>query len=253
MRGVTQEAQGSNGVGPASTFALVERGRPDRRDAQGAQCPSLFEEHASSRRAVLTSYSSRPEVRRVVRGPRVGRPTSGESCGAHSLARRRGGVPRTGLLLALATVVALGAGSASASPAVTRWRSESDGTDGERRAMKGRGGNATEPLGHSAVQRYDSVVAMPGETVTIWWGINLKGTIRFQIANTSGTNRATLFWVLYPPGRTKHLGVRTGAGAESLSRLAVGHKLRATDFDSRTVILVTEDAQVAASFPRIRF
>jgi hypothetical protein len=92
----------------------------------------------------------------------------------------------------------------------------------------------------------------PRETKTIFLFINLTGKVFLKIGNRSQSNKITCWWVKGPFGSVENLGDISGSAVLEFKGLIWG-KLRASGADSETVIIVTENASIAASFPDIHF
>lgn len=92
----------------------------------------------------------------------------------------------------------------------------------------------------------------PGETKTIYFFINLKGKVFLKIRNRSQTNKITCWWVKGPFGSVEGIGEIIGGGTLAFKGLLWG-KLKASNVDSETTIMITDQASVAATFPDTHF
>jgi hypothetical protein len=98
----------------------------------------------------------------------------------------------------------------------------------------------------------DTITLNPGEEKTAFFFINLKGRLFYKITNRSGTNKVNARWVKGPFGSSEDIGVLANAGNIPFKGLLWG-KLKISNADSETRMQVTEDAQVAQTFPDISF
>jgi hypothetical protein len=90
----------------------------------------------------------------------------------------------------------------------------------------------------------------PGETVDVYFEINVSGSVVLRIATQNGPGCAEFWWIKWPLGNISSLGRRcasTRIAIPGLSDLAVAGKLRATGVSVPTKIVAAATEQVANS------
>jgi hypothetical protein len=90
----------------------------------------------------------------------------------------------------------------------------------------------------------------PGQTVDVYFEINLSGSVVLRIATQSGQGCAEFWWIKWPLGNISSLGKRCGStriAIPGLSDFAVAGKLRATGVNVPTKIVAAATEQVANS------
>jgi hypothetical protein len=97
---------------------------------------------------------------------------------------------------------------------------------------------------------YQIIEVNPGQTVDVYFEINLVGAVALRIATRSGPGCAELWWIKWPLGNIESLGRRCGSmrlSIPGIANLAVAGKLRAGGVDERTKIIAAATEQVANS------
>jgi len=89
-----------------------------------------------------------------------------------------------------------------------------------------------------------------GQTVDVWFGVNIKGQVSYAIRTRDGSNSLRMWWVKYPFGSVDQLGVLSNQGKLSIPiswwKGVVSAKLRGSA-GSDTLVLVGENAEVDAT------
>jgi hypothetical protein len=97
---------------------------------------------------------------------------------------------------------------------------------------------------------YQVIDVQPGQTVDVYFEINLSGAVSFRIVTRTGLGCAELWWIKWPLGDIKSLGKKCGTGKLSIPGLtdfAVAGKLRATGVNVPTKIIAASNERVANS------
>ncbi|MEY9402014.1 hypothetical protein ABIF66_001816 [Bradyrhizobium japonicum] len=97
---------------------------------------------------------------------------------------------------------------------------------------------------------YQIIDIQPGQTVDVYFEVNLKGTVSLRIATRTGLGCAELWWIKWPLGEIKSLGKKCGVARLEIpgfTDLAVAGKLRATGVSSPTKIVAAANERVANS------
>jgi hypothetical protein len=97
---------------------------------------------------------------------------------------------------------------------------------------------------------YQVINIQPGQTVDIYFEVNLSGNVSLRIATKSGPGCAELWWIKWPLGNIKSLGKKCGATRLSIPGItdfAVAGKLRAGGVNVHTKIIAASSEQVANS------
>lgn len=93
--------------------------------------------------------------------------------------------------------------------------------------------------------------AGPGQTLDLYWEINLGGRVYLHIAaEPGGEPCADLWWIKWPFGQVEQIGRRCGRvdlDIPGFFALSLGAKLRAGGFANRVRIALTTDERVANS------
>lgn len=99
---------------------------------------------------------------------------------------------------------------------------------------------------------YQMIELNRGQTVDVYFDINLAGTVALRIATKSGPGCADLWWIKWPFGNIESLGRRCGSfrlSIPGITRFAVAAKLRASGVQRATKIITAATEQVANSVP----
>jgi hypothetical protein len=103
---------------------------------------------------------------------------------------------------------------------------------------------------------YKTVWVSPGESVDVYWDINLSGKV-YLAADIDGRPACLdYWWIVWPFAQVKNVGRHCGRASfdlPSLSDWAIGGKLRAGGADARTRLRGTAQESVAHRFPEIAF
>jgi len=105
-------------------------------------------------------------------------------------------------------------------------------------------------------QDHHTIWVEPGQSVDVYWEINLSGTIYLAADIDSASACLDYWWITLPFGRVESLGRHCGRVSFNLpgiSSFAIGGKLRAGGAHMRTRIQATSDEKVAINFPTITF
>jgi hypothetical protein len=97
---------------------------------------------------------------------------------------------------------------------------------------------------------YQVIDVQPGQTVDVYFEINLSGTVSLRIATKTGLGCAELWWIKWPLGDIKSLGRKCGSARLALPGItdfAVAGKLRATGVSVPTKIIAASNERVANS------
>lgn len=86
----------------------------------------------------------------------------------------------------------------------------------------------------------------------VYFHLNAKGTVYFNIKNDSGSNKLYFWWTLGPFGKTKRLGYLENKGTIKIEGIIWG-RLKVANADSRTILQIHDDPNVAMNFPAIKF
>lgn len=90
----------------------------------------------------------------------------------------------------------------------------------------------------------------PGQTVDIYFEINLSGNVVIRIATQTGVGCADLWWIKWPLGNVSSLGRHCGTARipiPGFSSFAIAAKLRATGVTVNTKIIAASTETVANS------
>jgi hypothetical protein len=90
----------------------------------------------------------------------------------------------------------------------------------------------------------------PGQTVDVYFQINLSGQVALRIATQYGPGCAEFWWIKWPLGNIKSLGRKCGSARltiPSWADLAFAGKLRATGVTQPTKIVAAANERVANS------
>jgi hypothetical protein len=85
-----------------------------------------------------------------------------------------------------------------------------------------------------------------GQTVDLWFGVNVTGKVSYAIRTKDGTNTIHMWWILEPTGRVKQLGKRSNDGSlkiPGLTAASVSAKLRGSATVD-TVVYIGENVSV---------
>jgi hypothetical protein len=107
-------------------------------------------------------------------------------------------------------------------------------------------------LRSAAAADYQVIDILPGQTVDVYFEINLSGTVTLRIATKAGPGCAELWWIRWPLGDIKSLGKRCGSVRLALpgfSDFAIAGKLRATGVNVPTKIVAAANERVANTVP----
>jgi hypothetical protein len=97
---------------------------------------------------------------------------------------------------------------------------------------------------------YQIIELNRGQTVDVYFEINLAGSVALRIMTMSGPGCAELWWIKWPLGNIESLGKRCGSvrlRIPGISNFSVAAKLRAGGVDRRTKIVAAATEQVANS------
>ena len=102
----------------------------------------------------------------------------------------------------------------------------------------------------SQAVEYQVIDLQPGQTVDVYFEINLTGNVALKIATQTGLGCAELWWIEWPFGNIKSLGKKCGLvrlSIPGLTNFAVAGKLRATGANAPTKIIAASNERVANS------
>jgi hypothetical protein len=97
---------------------------------------------------------------------------------------------------------------------------------------------------------YQVIDVQPGQTVDVYFEINLSGSVSLRIVTKNGPGCAELWWIKWPLGDIKSLGKKCGNARFALPGItdfAVAGKLRATGVSVPTKIIAASNERVANS------
>ncbi len=92
----------------------------------------------------------------------------------------------------------------------------------------------------------------PSETKDAYFHINSKGHLTFKIESEDGNNSLKAWWIKGPFGTVEQIGFISGVGYTEIKGTLWG-KLRITNAQSRTIILLSENTEPNFNFPPIEF
>jgi hypothetical protein len=99
---------------------------------------------------------------------------------------------------------------------------------------------------------YETVWVDPGNSVDVYWEINLKGKV-YVAADIDGQPACLdYWWIVLPFTQINKLGNHCGRASfdiPSWSDFSIGGKLRAGNAKDRTRVLGTSNERVAATYP----
>jgi hypothetical protein len=97
---------------------------------------------------------------------------------------------------------------------------------------------------------YQVIDVQPGQTVDVYFQINLEGSLALRILTKNGAGCAELWWIRWPLGNIRSLGRRCGAirlTIPGFSDFSVAAKLRASGVSAPTKIIAASTERVANS------
>jgi hypothetical protein len=97
---------------------------------------------------------------------------------------------------------------------------------------------------------YQLIEVNPGQSVDVYFEINLSGTVALRIETAAGPGCAEFWWIKWPFGNISSLGKLCGitrVGIPGLSELAISGKLRASGVTKPTKIIAASNERVANS------
>lgn len=104
------------------------------------------------------------------------------------------------------------------------------------------------PVWKASAADYQIIDVQPGETVDVYFEINLSGQLILRIATQAGPGCAELWWITWPLGSINSLGKKCGSVQLNIPGwfdLAMSAKLRAAGVDAPTKIVAASSEQVA--------
>jgi hypothetical protein len=97
---------------------------------------------------------------------------------------------------------------------------------------------------------YQVIDLQPGQTVDVYFDINLSGSVSLRIVTKSGLGCAELWWIKWPLGDIKSLGRKCGSARIALPGItdfAIAGKLRAGGASVPMKIIAASNERVANS------
>jgi hypothetical protein len=97
---------------------------------------------------------------------------------------------------------------------------------------------------------YQLITLDPGQTVDVYFEINLSGSLTLRVETVSGPGCADFWWIKWPLGNIKSLGKICGTRRieiPGLSDFAISGKLRASGVARPTKIVAASNEHVANS------
>jgi hypothetical protein len=97
---------------------------------------------------------------------------------------------------------------------------------------------------------YQLISLRPGQTVDVYFEINLNGSVALRIETATGTGCAEFWWIKWPFGNITSLGRLCGSthiAIPGLSELTISGKLRASGVRVPTKIIAAASERVANS------
>jgi hypothetical protein len=86
-----------------------------------------------------------------------------------------------------------------------------------------------------------------GQTAQIWFGVNIKGKLYYQIRTRDGSNSLRMWWIVYGFGNVVQLGTKTNGGSLDIpiswGKGIVSARLRGSA-GSDTLVYLQENAEV---------
>jgi hypothetical protein len=97
---------------------------------------------------------------------------------------------------------------------------------------------------------YQLIAVNPGQSVDVYFEINLSGTLTLRVETITGPGCAEFWWITWPFGNIHSLGRLCGTtriSVPGLSQLAISGKLRASGVTKPTKIIAAANERVANS------
>jgi hypothetical protein len=104
--------------------------------------------------------------------------------------------------------------------------------------------------GTAAAAEFQVIDLQPGQTVDVYFEINLSGQVALRIATKFGPGCAEFWWIKWPLGNIKSLGKICGTARLTIPGwrdVALAGKLRATGVTAPTKIVAASSERVANS------
>lgn len=93
--------------------------------------------------------------------------------------------------------------------------------------------------GVGCAQAPQKILVKAGQTVDLWYGVNVTGKVNLAIRSRDGTNKIKLWWITWGIGSTQELGDQHSDGALPIPiswwRGVVSAKLRGQAYSDSTV------------------
>jgi hypothetical protein len=97
---------------------------------------------------------------------------------------------------------------------------------------------------------YQVIDVQPGQTVDVYFEINLSGSVSLRVATKAGPGCAEMWWIKWPLGDIQSLGKKCGSARivlPGITDFAFAGKLRATGVKMPTKIVAAANERVANS------
>jgi hypothetical protein len=97
---------------------------------------------------------------------------------------------------------------------------------------------------------YQIIDIQPGQTVDVYFEINLSGEVVLRIATKTGPGCAEFWWINWPFGNISSVGKKCGSSRASIpgwSDFSLSSKLRAAGVSEPTKIIAASSERVANS------